>query len=330
MATAAVIGCGDISALHLGAIEDLDGIELVGVCDVDPDAAARAGEANGVPSFTDHRALLEELRPDVVHICTPHDQHVPVAIDARDAGADVLTEKPLAASLAEAERLVAHAEASAQRIGVCFQNRYNATSIAMKELLDSGRLGRVIGGSATVKWARTPEYYRAKPWRGTWENSGGGLLINQAIHTIDLLEWLLGPVSAVAGHAANHVFGDIIEVEDTAELVLTHEGGVRSVMYATNANAVNEPVSIVIAAENATLSMRGNLTVTWADGTVETVAERRLEGARAYWGASHVELIRDFYATRGSGEPFWISPREAMKPLRIPKEVYAQSPGMRG
>ncbi|MPV36895.1 Gfo/Idh/MocA family protein [Georgenia subflava] len=328
MPTAAVIGCGDVATVHFEAIAAIDDIDLVAVCDTDPDVLAAAVEAYGVPGFADHRALLAEMRPDVVHVCTPHDQHVPVALDCLAAGVNVLTEKPLAHTLEDAERLVAAAEEGEARIGVCFQNRYNATSQAAREVLDSGELGKVVGATATVMWTRTPDYYRAKPWRGRWETAGGGLLINQAIHTLDLLQWLVGDVTGVAGHAATRVYGDVIEVEDSAEVVLSHADGARSVFFGTLGNVVNAPVTLDITAERGALSLRGDLTITYADGRVETVAERQApSGGRSYWGVSHELLIRDFYARLGDAEPFWISPREAMKSLRILKDVYAQSFG---
>ncbi|WP_129660539.1 Gfo/Idh/MocA family protein [Rothia uropygialis] len=326
MTTAAVIGCGDISSIHEQAIKAIEGIELIAVCDVDEAAREAASKVYGVPGFADHRLLLREAEPDVVHICTPHDQHVPVALDCLAAGADVLSEKPVAHTVEQADRLIEAGESFPRQVGVCFQNRYNVTIQEMRRLLDSGDLGEIVGGSATVMWSRSPEYYEAKPWRGTWARSGGGLLINQAIHTIDLLQWLLGDVTEVRGHAATHVLDDVVEVEDTAHMILHHVGGPRSVLYATNTNVTNSPVTLEIVTKNATLSLCGDLTISWNDGRTDVIPERRgpMIG-RSYWGVSHLELIRDFYERRGDSQPFWISPREAAKSLRILKEVYSQS-----
>src|SRR5918993_3960384 len=200
MTTAAVIGCGDVSIVHFEAIQALAGAELVAVCDTDPDTAARAAERYQVPSFGSHAELLAAARPDVVHIATPHDQHVQPALDCLAAGVNVVVEKPVAHVPSEAERLIAAAEQpGAPKIAVCYQNRYNATSQAMADLLGSGRLGSVLGASATVCWHRPPTYYKSRPWRGQVDRSGGGVLINQAIHSIDLLQWLLGEVQVVRG-----------------------------------------------------------------------------------------------------------------------------------
>lgn len=323
---AAVIGCGDVSSVHFEAIAKLDGAVLAGVCDADPQRLAAAVGTFGVPGFADHLSLIEEVRPDVVHICTPHSEHASIASDCLERGVNVIVEKPLAHTLAEGRRLVAAAEAGTAKIAVCFQNRYNATSQAMHRLLASGELGAVVGASATVMWQRTADYYRSRPWRGTWEGGGGGLLMNQAIHTVDLLQWLVGEITTVSGNASTRFLGGTIEVEDTAEFVAEHATGARSSFYATLANAYNAPVALEVVTEEAVLSLRGDLTVTYASGTVDVVSERRsASGGRDYWGVSHELLIADFYDRLDDAEPFWISPAEAAKSLGIIKEIYRQS-----
>jgi UDP-N-acetyl-2-amino-2-deoxyglucuronate dehydrogenase len=325
----AVLGCGDISALHLAAIATVPDAELVAVGDTDPARCAAASAAQSVPGFRDPEELFAVARPDVVHICTPHNTHSDLAVAALERGVSVVLEKPLAHDRAEGDRVVAAATAAAAtgtKIAVCFQNRYNRPVQRMRELLDSGALGAIRGASATVLWHRTPEYYADRPWRGTWAGGGGGLLMNQAIHTLDLLQWLVGDVVQVAGSASTRALGDTIEVEDTAEMVLTHAGGVRSVFYATLANAWNAPVAVEIQTELAALSLRGELHVRYADGSAEVTREREnAEGERAYWGVSHELLVQDFYARLGDPEPFWISPREARKTLRIIQDVYDQN-----
>lgn len=300
----AVVGHGDVSVVHLAAIEKL-GAELAGI------------------TTRDHQRLFDRVRPDVVHICTPHDRHVPIALDALDRGIHVLLEKPVAHTLAEADRLIAAAAGHpGVKIGVCLQNRYNATSRAARDLLARGALGEVSGASATVVWHRDPAYYDSRPWRGQRVRSGGGVLINQAIHTVDLLHWLLGDVTACAGQAGQ--LGNLpIDVEDTATMVLDHASGARSVLFATVANATNTPVSLQIDGSRGSLLIRGDLTVAYADGRTETIAEPVPEGGgRAYWGASHERLIADFYDTLDDPAPFWIGPAEAVKAQHLIDTVY--------
>ncbi len=159
MPRVAVIGCGSVSVVHFEAIKAIPGAELVAVCDSDAATLEAAAAQHGVPGFADHQALLDQVRPDVVHISTPHDQHVPVALDSLAAGVAVLMEKPVARTVDEAQALIAAAEASPAKIGICFQNRYNATAQAIRTLLDSGQLGAVLGGSASVTWNRPASYY---------------------------------------------------------------------------------------------------------------------------------------------------------------------------
>jgi predicted dehydrogenase len=324
MTRAAVVGCGDISAVHLAALHELPDVELVGVCDVDAPRAADAGSAWEVPAFADHVALFDERQPDVVHVCTPHDQHASVAIDAIERGIHVVLEKPVAHTLAEAEKVAAAARSNpAVKVAVCFQNRYNRASHEVHRLLASGSLGAVRGAAATVAWHRTPDYYARGPWRGQRARSGGGVLMNQAIHTLDLLQWFLGPVSRVSSRIGTLALGDYVDVEDTASLVMDHENGSRSVLFATLANSVDAPVSIEVETEHARLMVRGDLVVSYADGRSEVVEERRATPTgRAYWGVSHELLVADFYSRLDDAEPFWIGPSEGLASLAVLDDVY--------
>lgn len=329
---AAVVGCGDVSAVHLQAISDLPNASLAAVCDTDPARLAAAESAYGVPGFSDHIRLIETVRPDVVHIATPHNTHASIAADCLERGVNVIVEKPLAHTLEEGRRLVEAARASNAKIAVCFQNRYNATAQAMHKLIHSGDLGEVVGASATVMWHRDADYYLNRPWRGSWEGGGGGLMMNQAIHTVDLLQWLVGDVVSLTGNSSTRVLGETIAVEDTAEFLAEHANGARSLFYASLANSVNAPVTLDIVTEKATLSLRGDLTVTYGDGRVQVIPEIGRDpdketptGGRAYWGLSHELLIKDFYARIGDPGPFWIDPDEAFKSLSIVKELYRQS-----
>ena len=328
-----LVGCGDVSVVHFEAIRDIEGLELVGVADCDPEALARATAATGAPGFTGTQELIDAVGPDAVHVTTPHDQHVGPSLTALEAGVHVLQEKPLAHTLEAGRRLVEALDASpagGPEVGICFQNRYNLASRRLHEMLGSGELGAVRGAWASVVWARSADYYRAKPWRGTWANSGGGLLINQAIHTLDLVQWLMGGVERTDGHVATRKYGDVIEVEDTAELLLHHGGGITTTFYATLTAPQHRPVEIELDCEDAYVTLRGGLdgglTIRWADGRVDTVGERSVtSGGRSYWGVSHELLIRDFYARLDEPEPFWIGPGEAMASLEILKEAYRLS-----
>ncbi|HSK32100.1 MAG TPA: Gfo/Idh/MocA family oxidoreductase [Propionicimonas sp.] len=326
MTTAAVVGIGDISALHLDAIRANPRIELVGVCDVDAGRAAAAGRAFGVPFFTDHSELLSSVSPQVVHVTTPHDQHVPVALDALDAGAHVLTEKPIGQSVAAGRRLVQRATGASRKVGVVFQNRYNPTAIAIHGVLTSGVLGPITGARAAVWWFRPAAYYAAAPWRGRWDTAGGGVLINQAIHTLDLLLWFLGAPLAVHGVAATLALSEVIEVEDTATIVIDHDSGVRSALFATNAHHTNTDVELEVTGRDGSVRLvGGEAWLTDGSGTRRVATDTQAGGERSYWGKGHALLIDDFHARLDDPEPFWIGPADGLVPLQVLREVYHQS-----
>ena len=223
--------------------------------------------------------------------------------------------------------MAAAEQPGAPKVAVCFQNRYNATSQAMAALLASGRLGSVLGGSATVCWHRPPAYYQSRPWRGQVDRSGGGVLINQAIHSIDLLQWLLGDVRAVWGQANRLALGGVFDIENkrAASCWTTRAALGRSFSPPTPTPPIHQSPS--------RSSRRGpscSSVATSPCGT-PTGAPRRSRNvgppppAAAYWGVSHQQLIGDFYARLAEPEPFWISPREAAKSLDILSRVYASS-----
>ena len=324
---AAIVGWGDVAIIHYEAIQAIEGVDLVGIVDTDADRRAQAAGTIGVPTFATVDELVDAVAPDVVHVTTPHHQHITPTLEVMARGVHVIQEKPLAASIDDGQRLVDAMADAPVKVGICFQNRYNVSSQELRRLLDSGELGAIHGAYASVVWTRTADYYQAKPWRGSREESGGGLLINQAIHTLDLVQWFMGDVTDIAGHVATNKFADVIEVEDTAEMLLTHESGLKTSFYATLTAPQHRPVEFELDCENAYVSLRNGLTVQWKDGRGADVFEERKapSGGRSYWGVSHELLIRDFYAKVDEPEPFWISPAEAMKSLKILKRTYQVS-----
>jgi UDP-N-acetyl-2-amino-2-deoxyglucuronate dehydrogenase len=328
-----IVGCGDIAAIHLDAILDAaaGGVEPVGVCDVDDDRLADAATRAGCPGFADLTVMLDAVAPDVVHVCTPHHRHADLAAECLARDVSVLLEKPVAHTLDEGERLAVVAEESAAVLGVCFQNRYNDTARMLREQLDGGGLGRVLGARASVTWFRDAAYYARRDWRGRWTTAGGGVLMNQAIHTLDLLQWFVGPVTDVRGTVATLALPDVIEVEDTAMLRMRHRGAagdaVGSVFFATNGHIENAPVTIEIVTERARLRLDTDLIIAHDDGRTEVFHPATVaSGERAYWGASHGLLIDDFYRHVRAGKRFWIDAPTALESLRVIQAVYDQCP----
>jgi predicted dehydrogenase len=217
-----VIGAGVVAPLHLAAIAALDGVELVGISALDLELATALAQAAGVAVFVDHRELLA-LEPDVVVICTPHPSHPALTIDALEAGAHVLVEKPLAVEAREADEMIDAAARAGRLLGVCFQQRFRPVIVAAHELIASGRLGELVRASIVDPLYRPNSYYGTASWRGTWEGEGGGVLMNQAPHTLDLLCHLAGPPAAVWGVSRRR--SQPMEAEDTATALLEYGNG---------------------------------------------------------------------------------------------------------
>lgn len=220
----AILGCGKVAHLHAAALRDLPQSEFVSVCDTDMGRATAFGSQYGVTAFTDCAEMIARSAAQVLLVCTPHPLHAIGAITAAEAGVHVLVEKPLASNLADCDAMIDAARRNGVKLGVVSQRRFFEPVLRMKAAIDAGKIGRpVLGTVAMFSW-RDEAYYRSDPWRGRWDTEGGGVLINQSPHHLDILQWLMGPVEEVTGRWANlnHPY---IEVEDTAVAILRFRGG---------------------------------------------------------------------------------------------------------
>jgi len=226
----ALLGCGRISGNHVDAIARVDGLELVGACDIVEARAKTTGEKAGVPWFTSYEKMLAEVTCDAVAIATPSGLHPAHGILAARAGKHVISEKPMAISLASADALVQACDDAGVQLFVVKQNRLNATVQLVKRAIDKGRFGRLFLANTTVHWTRPQEYYDQAPWRGTWEFDGGAFM-NQASHYVDLMQWLVGPVESVIAKTAT--LARRIEAEDSGAAVLKFRNGALGVIEVT-------------------------------------------------------------------------------------------------
>jgi predicted dehydrogenase len=221
----ALVGCGKVGRIQANVLGTLPESEFVAVCDSDPARAAAFAGQYGVRPFTDTAEMVRECRVQAVFVCTPHPLHAVPAVAAAEAGVHVLVEKPLAASLEDCDRMLLAAERSGVWLGVVSQRRWYEPVRRMKAAIAAGKIGRPVLGTFTMLSWRDEAYYRSDPWRGRWDTEGGGVLINQSPHMIDLLIWLMNDrVVEVCGYWANlnHPF---VEVEDSAVAILRFAGG---------------------------------------------------------------------------------------------------------
>lgn len=220
----AVIGCAAVIASnHLRALASLPGAQIVGMADLNVERGSVPASQAGCPFFTDYRMMLADVRPDVAVICTPHPSHAAIAIDCFAAGAHVLVEKPMAVEVAEADAMIAAADQAQRLLVVNFQQRFKPEIEYARQFIESGQLGALVRVLCIEPWLRTAAYYRSAGWRGSWRGEGGGVLLNQAPHTLDLLCHLAGLPAKVWGWTRTRAHA--IECEDTAQAMLEFPNG---------------------------------------------------------------------------------------------------------
>jgi predicted dehydrogenase len=220
----AIVGCGKVGHIHARALCGLAEARLAAVCDERGDRGRAFAAQYGAPPFEDPTAMLAQAGVEAVCICTPHPAHRQPAVLAARAGVHVLVEKPMAAKLADCDAMIAAARETNVRLGVVSQRRFYEPVMRLKAAIDAGKLGTPVLGTVVMLSWRDEAYYRSDPWRGRWDTEGGGVLVNQAPHHLDLLRWFMGPIQQIYGACANlnHPY---IEVEDTALAMVRFRSG---------------------------------------------------------------------------------------------------------
>lgn len=229
-----IIGCGMIANFHAKAVADIRNAKVAACFDMFPQAADRLAGEIGCTAYHNLDAMLADPAVDVVTICTPSGAHMEPAVAAAKAGKHVIVEKPLEITLRRCDRIIKACQDAGVTLATIFPSRFHESSQLMKKAIDKGRFGTLTIGDAYVKWFRTQEYYDSGAWRGTWALDGGGALMNQAIHSVDLLTWLMGPVVEISAHTST-LAHERIEVEDVAMATLRFENGALGVIEATTA-----------------------------------------------------------------------------------------------
>ena len=220
-----IIGCGKVADLHAGALKDIEDSVFVAVCDKDAGRAHSFAPKYNVKAYTDVTEMVKGEKLDMVTVCTPHPVHKIPTIDALNAGANVLIEKPLASSLEDCDAMLEAARKSGKEIGMISQRRFYPPCLRVKEAIDDGKIGRPILGTVFMFGWRDEPYYASDPWRGTWKGEGGGVLVNQAPHQFDLLQWFMGSEIDELYGVSKNMNHPYIKVEDTAVAILKFKNG---------------------------------------------------------------------------------------------------------
>jgi predicted dehydrogenase len=326
----AVAGCGMIGGVHVTALKSIPGATVTGAWSRSAERGRRFAAEHGVRAYGSFDELLADRAAQVVIICLPAGCHAEYGIRAAEAGKHVIVEKPIEITLDKASALIDACRTAGRHLSVIFQYRYTPASRRLRKALDEGLLGRLILGDAYVKWYRTPEYYTASPWHGTRAVEGGGALINQAIHTIDLLQWFMGGARRVCGvvRTAMHK----IETEDLGVAVVEFAGGAVGVIEGTTAVQPGFQERIEIHGERGSVTMEGGRVTSWkvagcreADYLDAEAPPFGDPASPAISPVNHQAQLRDILAAIQAGTPSPLSGEEGMKALRIILGVYESS-----
>lgn len=319
-----VIGCGRISDLYQEVFRILkEQIEVVIAIDKRVERAERFAESfPGCASATSVEELIS-YKPEIVHILTPHFLHAQQTITCLQAGIHVLVEKPIAITLSSARDMIKVADQTGRKLAVISQNRFIEGITEIKRQMSANELGELKGVWSTLHWFRPASYY-ACDWKGRWETEGGGVVMDQAIHSLDLVRYVIGKkVVSIQAHIDRRVRTEI-EVEDVADAVITFENGVRYSFFATNYHVTNSPIEIEFLFEKGTAKLVGQEVIIQKQGEEELRIRpkgRPLMGL-SYWGDYHLHQIQDFYeAVRHDKQPHF-APMDAVETLEMVLGIY--------
>ena len=257
-----IVGAGMISEFQSKAIGDVPELQVVGYVDRVPELAEARAEQFGATAFDDLDAALADPRVDIVSICTPSGAHLEPALAAAQAGKHVMVEKPVEVTTERIDQIIAACQKSGVTLGAIFPRRFYATSRLLKSTIESGRFGVLSLADVTIKWYRSQEYYDKGGWRGTWKLDGGGALMNQGIHGIDLVQWLMGGIESVTAVTAT-LAHERIEVEDTAVAAVRYKNGALGVIEGTTAAWPGSKIRIEICGSQGNVIMEDETILSW-------------------------------------------------------------------
>jgi predicted dehydrogenase len=327
-----IIGAGLIADFHARAIRDIPNAKLIGCCDKLPDRAKKLADKFGVSAFEDYEQMVASNDIDIVTIATPSGFHAEPTIAAAEAGKHVICEKPLEITLKRIDKMIEAHEKAGTRLGGIFPYRFNDMMKPLREAIKSGRLGVVTYAGIFVPWWRTDEYYKDS-WHGTWKLDGGGAMMNQSIHMVDMLCDVMPPIESVQAFTAK-LGHPQIETEDTAAAVLRYAGGALGIIYGTTASFPGQFRRFEITGTRGTIINVENSITVWkfADERPEDkeVLKKfsQIEGGggvadpAAITHQNHARNFKAFLDALESSRDFWIDGREARKAVEVILAIY--------
>ena len=329
----ALIGCGRISTNHIKAAIN-NKLEIVAVCDVVPEHMESVLQKNliekdpGIRRYADYRTMLEEQKPELVSIATESGKHAEIALYCIEHGCNVIIEKPISMSLADADRIIESSERKHVKVSACHQNRFNVAVQKTRKALESGRFGKLSHGSINVRWNRDSSYYDQAPWRGTWKEDGG-CLMNQCIHGIDLLRWMLGDDVETVYGVTRQQFHHYLEAEDVGMAVLKFKNGaIGTIEGTTNVYPKNLEETLYLFGQNGTVKIGGTSTNNidvwnFSDETDADQVNKGLEEATSnVYGNGHTSLFADMIDAIENDRAPYVDAYAGRRALEIVLAIY--------
>ena len=323
-----IIGCGAISNMHAGAIMEIENAELIACTDVNEKSLADFSTKYGITPYNDFNEMLNDTRVDTVCVCTPSGLHKRFCVEAAKAGKHIVVEKPMALTTADCDEIIKTCDENNVKLEVISQNRFKDAFRLVKSMVEEGKLGRIVCADIYMKYHRSPEYYGASNWKGTWAMDGGGALMNQGIHGVDILLFIMGKVKSVFGYA--RTLARDIEVEDTASAVVEFESGALGVIQGTTSVTPGYPRKMEINGTEGSITLiDGDITV-WDIKGIEKPEFKVTSGhshndPMAFNAEGHVLQITDLIsAVETDAEPY-VSHREGRRPVELITAIYESS-----
>ena len=331
----AIIGCGRISPNHIAAAKDC-GLEIVALSDVDEGKMNLTIDQFDLPKATkkyvDYLQMLEAEKPELVAICTESGKHGIIALACIAAGANLIIEKPITLSLDEADAIIALAKEKNVKVSACHQNRFNKSIQKIREALEENRFGKLLHGTAHIRWHRGKDYYTQAPWRGTWEQDGGALM-NQCIHNIDLLRWMMGDDIVEVVGMTDNLIHDFIETEDLGIALIKFANGSYGIIEGTtNIHPTNLEETLYIFGDKGTVKVGGksvNLIEEWlfSDNLDDpnTVKENYHENPPTVYGFGHKPLYEDVISAIKDDRAPLVTAEDGRRALELVLAIYKSS-----
>jgi UDP-N-acetyl-2-amino-2-deoxyglucuronate dehydrogenase len=327
-----IIGAGNISKLHAGVANETPGLKVAAISDIDESRAKALADVYGCAYYTDYHKMLESDQIDIVSVCTPSSLHAQIGIEAANAGKHLIIEKPLDVTLEKVDSILEACEKNGVTLCPIVQHRFDEDVMIIKEALESGKMKKVLFGACNVKWWRDQNYYDQGGWRGTWKYDGGGALMNQSIHYIDLLIHLIGPIEEIHGRCAT-LGHERMETEDIAVATLKFKNGALGFIEGTTIAYPGLETALDIYTENGTIRIKDDHIVLWEckeDTGVDYKVKPVVTGTGSarpmdISSASHQRQFADMVAALNEGRKPMVDGYDVRKTIEAILTIYESS-----